>query len=231
MVLINVLQYWRQHHDDGAVYLPGQEIEDKTPTHRDYTVNKMRGSVASQFRIVSSREITTNFHNQSQTSKKPRASDLRAPRQPNVNTNSRHDMTTSTNLNSSKIPKLANSKGFGLCSIDTIVLMGREGVPYALTDDPPDPGRTTTAKDNKFKRDDQKARPLCKLNLAKNPATLVTSLLFPMQQKSKCGRSWPTHTRRKTYTQNSACTHVCTSFNLRMEKTYKSTWQGWKKYS
>lgn len=74
LVLINALQYRRQHDDDGAVYLYGQGNEDKTPAHGDDAVKRGRGRVGFQFHIVAPREITTNIHNQSMTPKKPRVS-------------------------------------------------------------------------------------------------------------------------------------------------------------
>ena len=77
-----------------------------------------------------------------------------------------------------KIPKLKNSKGFALWRIYVMELMRKDGVLHVLTQEPPDADNATQAQINRFQRDDQKARPHIVLNLAEEPATLITSLLM-----------------------------------------------------
>lgn len=77
-----------------------------------------------------------------------------------------------------KIPRLQNSKGFALWRLYVTELMRRDGVLHVLTESPPDPNSSTAEARAQWLKDDQKARPHIVLNLAEEPATLVTSLLI-----------------------------------------------------
>lgn len=77
-----------------------------------------------------------------------------------------------------KIPKLNDAKGYALWSIYAMELMRKDGVLHVLTEDPPSAETNSQAVINRWKKQDEKARPHIVLNLGEEPAILVTSILL-----------------------------------------------------
>ena len=88
-------------------------------------------------------------------------------------------MTSSSSTHDSgKIQKLTNSKDYPLWSVYVPEITLKDGLIHTLSDDPPNEELSTTAAVNKFRKEDEKARPHIVLNLREEPETLVTYLLM-----------------------------------------------------
>lgn len=84
----------------------------------------------------------------------------------------------STIIELPRISKLQDSKLFALWRLYVKELMRRVGVLCVVSHDLPDAEVSTMAVKNKFRKNNEKARPHIALNVRVEPATLIASLVL-----------------------------------------------------
>lgn len=84
-------------------------------------------------------------------------------------------------------------------------LMRRDGVLHVLNERPPNPAMVSCEELKKWREADRKGRPHIVLNLAEEPATLITLLLIFDDPTKTFGTEFATFINGKIFSRNSIC--------------------------